>query len=95
MKPRMHWTDEDAAFCVMQWASGIKQSEIAKIYGYANPSPICTHIEEFLRRYGGGPSQRRQGGPGYVLAVWGDSRKQLAEVALARFVATRPYRIVA
>ena len=33
---RRKWTDEDAAFAAVQWASGVSQKDIAAIFGYAN-----------------------------------------------------------
>ena len=84
MTRRLHrWTDEDAAFCAAQWASGIKQREIGAIFGYNNGSKVCSQIEVFIWKYAGLGSDLYQ--PQYQ----GSGRKELVKNALATFVAKR------
>ena len=83
------WTEEDAAFCAAQWASGIGQREIAAIYGHSNPSTVCREIAAFLLKYSNiGNEVSDRWYP--VWNTWdGRGRKGLVKGALAAFVAAR------
>jgi hypothetical protein len=82
------WTDEDAAFAAAQWASGVKQREIAVIFGYEGSPMIAVKIREFLTKYGALPVLWRDA-EGNDRVATGHERKAVVRQALASFVATR------
>jgi hypothetical protein len=80
-KPHTSMTEEDVAFAAAQWGSGISQREIAKIFGYANSSQICSHIGYFIHKYVDSPRS--------VGWYQGNERRRLVKSAVAAFVAQR------
>lgn len=88
---RHRWTEEDAAYAAAQWASGIKQRDIAKVFGHAKSSAICTKIGEFLEKYTEGDELERW--DGYGRLTWAEHRKSLIKPAIARFVEARLQRV--
>jgi len=80
------WTEEDSAYAAAQWASGIKQSDIAKAFGHRNAAMVCMKIAEFLR-------------DNTAADVWqthfypSERRQLLVKPALARFVQARNQRM--
>jgi hypothetical protein len=81
---RPEWTDEDAAFAAAQWASGVKQKAIGKVFGYSGGSIVCVKIEAFLAKYVDDVPRTAWG-----TVVNGDQRKALVKQALAAFVKRR------
>ena len=83
------WTDEDAAWAAAQWASGIKQRDIAVVFGLSarSVSTISLKIRGFLATYADVTPWQAYGYDFWNLA--GDSRKALVKQALAVFVAQR------
>jgi len=86
MATRKHiWTDEDAAYAAAQWASGILQRDIARVFGLKNGSPsmISLKVRRFLAKYAV---------PDWGFTIdeyYGDDRKALVRQAIAVFVAQR------
>jgi len=84
MAARKHvWTDEDAAYAAAQWASGILQRDIARVFGLNAPSMISLKVRRFLAKYAV---------PDWGFTIdeyYGDDRKALVRQALAVFVAQR------
>jgi hypothetical protein len=84
MATRKHvWTDEDAAYAAAQWASGILQRDIARVFGLNAPSMISLKVRRFLAQYAV---------PDWGFTIdeyYGDDRKALVRQALAVFVAQR------
>ncbi len=92
-RPRRKYTDQDAAFAVAQWCSGITQKEIAGHFGYETPTMICIWIEAFIRKHCTAaplrqPDEYNRTGVGNVEA-YGDDRKLLAKIAFCHFMAQR------
>ena len=79
-RPRRKYTDQDAAFAVAQWCSGITQKEIAGHFGYETPTMICIWIEAFIRKHYTAAPLRQ---------TYGDERKLLAKIAFCHFMAQR------
>jgi len=89
-------SDQDAAFAVAQWCSGILQREIAGHFGYSGSSPISLAIRAFIERYrpdyptteysylylGKRKTQR-------IMVQDVETRKTLAKEALANFLKER------
>ena len=88
---RHAWTEEDVAYCAAQWASGIKQRDIAKVFGNATPAGVSSKIERFISKYTDLP----EGCPGLFSYCWdlGVDRRELVKPALARFVEARNGRL--
>jgi hypothetical protein len=85
-------TDEDRAYCAMQWVSGMKQREIAVIMGQGNSTYVCNAIAKFVADWSDAPLSH-----GHVYyedngrpAPYGEARKPWARKAVHRFVAARP-----
>jgi hypothetical protein len=88
MAPKHIWTDEDAAFAAAQWASGVTQKEISRIFGSPNRSFVCNRIRAFIEKYNDVYQPWSWGSWGGI-EQGGDRRKALVKRALASFVATR------
>jgi hypothetical protein len=94
MKRSTWLTDQDVAFAIAQWCSGITQREIAGHFGYKNSAPVCTGIEHFIRKYYPEaplvPPDRYPLYPEYTghIDPYFD-RKALAKIAFCRFMAQR------
>ena len=86
---RHRWSEEDVAYAAAQWASGIKQRDIARVFGHATPSAISTKITEFILKQTD-VSEARDDFYRY-LARTGTDRRELVKDALARFVEARKW----
>ena len=82
----MRLSDEDAAYAAAQWASGIKQREIAHSFGYKGAAPICIAIEQFLRKFT--PDAEINEYP-RTLAKGGAARRAMVLAALEQFKTRR------
>jgi hypothetical protein len=85
MAPKHIWTDEDAAFAAAQWASGVTQRDIGRMFKNANESTVCLWISRFIEKYHDDCPKT----PWNSLNVYGNDRKRLVKQALASFVAAR------
>ena len=96
VRARRKYNDEDAAFCVVQWCSGIPQREIAQHFGYKNTTMVCIWIRSFIKKYYPdvpvmGPE--RYGGTCVgLIDGFGAARKPLANIAFCHFMAQRQER---
>jgi hypothetical protein len=72
-------TDQDVAFAIAQWCSGITQKEIAGHFGYKDSSSISSGIDNFVWKYHRIPHN----GGGNI------NRKALAKIAFYHFMAQR------
>jgi hypothetical protein len=82
------WTDEDRAYAAAQWASGVKQREIAAVFGYKGPAMVCVQIRNFMKKYSGLPVKWTDLSGDEFIAQ-GVERKAAVKQAIARFVAPR------
>ena len=79
-------TDEDACYAAAQWASGIRQHEIAASFGVSE-SWISNSIERFVRKYTDVTFNR--GDYGGRMPNSSFVRRALVKGAIARFLALR------
>jgi hypothetical protein len=91
-------TMEDAAYCAAAWASGEKQKDLAVLFGFKSPVPICVAIRAFLNAYASPEAMALLGvhrwapPTGDILfdrLIYGDERKSLVPGALRAFQRSR------
>ena len=82
-------TDADAAWCCLQWASGVTQQQIATHLGYRGAPQVSLGISRFLKRYS--PRARLvDPGPRHAnLSIRRDERRALVKDAVAAFIHQR------
>ena len=87
MRYRSRLSDEDAAFCAAQWASGITQREIAGHLGWGGSPNVCNAIEAFIRKF---TDARVDAGRVSRRVVAGrEERRALVKAAIGAFIARR------
>ena len=79
------WTDEDRAFAAAQYASGIRQIDIEKAFGYpargSRSSVTCKQISTFMEKYTNSAAWRWTAND--------HERRMLIKQALATFIEQR------
>ena len=89
MRTRHPYTDELAAYCAAQWASGFKQREIAEtVLGHKHPAGVCVLISRFLNRYAVIPTYTYPSGD-VRSDAFGQARRVFVKEALANYIAAR------
>ena len=92
---RSTWlTDQDVAFAIAQWCSGVTQKEIGKHFGHASGSSVSNGIERFIRKYYAAapvvPDDRWPCGSGSGrVDAHGEKRQMYAHIAFCHFMAQR------
>ena len=87
-------TDQDVAFAIAQWCSGITQKEIGRHFGYKNGTGVCNGIMAFIRKYYPDVSKLMRTHEYYngATVTYIDQRferKDLAKIAFCHFMAQR------
>jgi hypothetical protein len=79
--------EEVQASIVNLWVQGYSQKEIARSFGFAKSPPINQIIMRFCVKYAPEKAKPRYSyDPNLVFpAVWGDQRRMLAQLCLARY----------
>ena len=91
---RRGWADQDVAFAITQWCSGITQKEIAGHFGYRGAAALCVAIDVFIRKYYadvplGAWTRDNNGERVNCIVAQGDDRKRVAQIAFCYFMAQR------
>jgi hypothetical protein len=81
-------TEQDVAFAIAQWCSGITQREIAGHFGYTHTALVCLGIKNFIRKYYTDVPLKKVYGEDRIDG-YGEDRKPLAKIAFCHFMAQR------